>query len=435
MIKKIYFFLLVLLAPITMAQGTSPFSQSTGLGTFLPSNFQANFAKAGIGASSFEGSEINPLNPASYAHLKYTTGEASIYASINQLQTNAGSDVLPHANLGAFGLGFPLGNNWGAAFGLQPLTSLAYDATFVDASLDDVNYAFEGEGGLNQVFLGFGKAYKQFTFGVNGYYYFGRLNNISKVTYFNEGFENTRIQNVSNASGFGVNLGAQYKTELSAKRYLTFGGLYSLSTGVSTSDYTLINYFTIGEATNSNNKVIENAEFHDFEFVEDTRGMPTDGEINLPSLLQGGVSWGEIDKWELSLEYQRQGLDEIKVNGSAKDVEASNMVILGGNYVPNINALGRGNYWKNINYSFGIKGGNSGLLYNNEQFNDFGINFGIGLPLKKFKYQTETFGSSIHFGFGYLNRSINSLGISEEYYNLNFSIILNDKWFIKRKFQ
>jgi len=79
--------------------------------------------------------------------------------------------------------------------------------------------------------------------------------------------------------------------------------------------------------------------------------------------------------------------------------------------------------------------GNSGYFLNNSELQEFGINFAFGLPMKKFKYQTETFGSKVFLGFGYLNRSNSDEGLYENYLNINASIILNDKWFIKRKFQ
>ena len=73
--------------------------------------------------------------------------------------------------------------------------------------------------------------------------------------------------------------------------------------------------------------------------------------------------------------------------------------------------------------------------FNGEELSEFGINFGLGMPLKKFKYQTENFGSSVFLSFGYLNRSNSNLGLNENYLNINASVILNDKWFIKRKFK
>jgi hypothetical protein len=56
------------------------------------------------------------------------------------------------------------------------------------------------------------------------------------------------------------------------------------------------------------------------------------------------------------------------------------------------------------------------------------------MPLKKFKYQTETFGSSIYLSFGYLHRGNSNINIQEDFLNINASVVFNDKWFVKRKF-
>ena len=128
-------------------------------------------------------------------------------------------------------------------------------------------------------------------------------------------------------------------------------------------------------------------------------------------------------------------LNEFLLNGVSSNFNEANTIMLGGSIIPNKKALGRSNYWKTTTYNFGLQLGNSGIEMKNEELNEFGINFGFGFPLKKFKYQTETFGSSIFLSFGYLNRFNENLGVSENYLNINASVVLNDKWFIKRKFK
>lgn len=428
--------LLIVLSSTVMAQGNSPFSQF-GPGDYYNSNFQSNFSKAGIGASNTSGNTLNPTNPASYSQLTLTTGETGIYSSLNFLNSSNGSDLFTNTNLSSFGLGFPLSDKWGMALGLTPYTKQNYSFSFEDQLQDNSNveYLYSGDGGLSKLFLGIGGEKNDFSFGLNGQYVFGRLNDISKVKYSSSDYKSIRFQNYNNVSGFSLNAGLQYSIKFNAQNYVKLGGTYELGGNLNTSSYTTANYFTVGNATTSNNKIVE-AEFHETtDLVIDTRETPTDGSISLPSNFQTGISIGKFDNWEASLEYRNRNLSGYELNGVKPTFNNSNSIIAGGTIIPNQKALGRSNYWKTMSYNLGMIAGNTGIISQGEELTEFGINFGFGMPLKKFKYQTETFGSSIYLSFGYLNRANSALDVSENYLNINASIVLNDKWFIKRKFQ
>ena len=67
-------------------------------------------------------------------------------------------------------------------------------------------------------------------------------------------------------------------------------------------------------------------------------------------------------------------------------------------------------------------------MLNDQQINDFGISFGVGLPV----YHSN---STINIGaeIGRKGTKQNNL-IVENYAKLNLSINLHDFWFIKRRF-
>ena len=417
-----------------VSQGNSPFSQF-GPGDFYESNFQSNFAKSGIGASNYSSNTLNPLNPSSYSQLTLTTGEAGLYSSTNWVSTETKDDIINNTNLAVFGLGFPLGNNWGLALGLTPLSKQNYSNSFGDSLSDGsaVDYVYEGNGGLSEVFFGTGFEKNGFAFGVNGKYIFGRLNDISKVKYSSDEFKSVRFQNFSNVSGFSFNTGAQYKKSFNTNFYITYGVTYDLGSSLNTNNYLKANYFTSGEATKANGDLID-AEFHETEFIINTENEASKGILQMPSTLQSGVSIGKFEKWELSAEYKTRSLSNFSLNAATTQLGNSQGFIIGGNIIPNNKALGRSNYWKTINYNFGAKIGQTGIFIDNNELSEIGINIGLGMPLKKFKYQTETFGSSIYLSFGYLHRSNNNVNIQENFLNINASVVFNDKWFVKRKF-
>ena len=68
------------------------------------------------------------------------------------------------------------------------------------------------------------------------------------------------------------------------------------------------------------------------------------------------------------------------------------------------------------------------LFQNNQQINDFGISFGVGLPV----YRSKT---TINVAAEIGRRGTMDDGlVLENYAKLNISLSLHDIWFIKRRF-
>src|SRR5690606_36694910 len=55
---------------------------------------------------------------------------------------------------------------------------------------------------------------------------------------------------------------------------------------------------------------------------------------------------------------------------------------LGGFFIPDYNSFS--DYWKRVTYRAGLRFENTGLEINNETINEFGISFGLGLPVGNF---------------------------------------------------
>ena len=85
-------------------------------------------------------------------------------------------------------------------------------------------------------------------------------------------------------------------------------------------------------------------------------------------------------------------------------------------------------YWKRIVYRAGLRYSDVGLNINNQNINEFGINFGVGLPLG------GTF-SNANIGFEFGERGTTTADlIKEKYFNIHLSLSLNSRWFQKRKY-
>ena len=81
-----------------------------------------------------------------------------------------------------------------------------------------------------------------------------------------------------------------------------------------------------------------------------------------------------------------------------------------------------------MTYRAGIRYEDTGIMIRNESINDFGISFGLGLPVGRSL-------SNLNVGFEFGKRGTTDSGlIKENYANFHISLSLNDKWFIKRKY-
>jgi hypothetical protein len=79
-------------------------------------------------------------------------------------------------------------------------------------------------------------------------------------------------------------------------------------------------------------------------------------------------------------------------------------------------------------YRAGLHYEKTGLNINNESINEFGISFGLGLPV-------GSFFSNANLGFEIGKRgTTNSNLIQENFVNFQLSLSLNDRWFRKRKY-
>ena len=163
------------------------------------------------------------------------------------------------------------------------------------------------------------------------------------------------------------------------------------------------------------------------------------GDYIIPLKSTLGIGIGKFDKWYVSAEYELQnpittsGL--VSTNTSNFNYGNSNKMVLGGYYLPNINAIS--NYFKRITYRAGIRVEDTGILVSNNDsnnnftaVNDFGISFGLGLPLKQMS------SLNISLEYGQRGTTDNNL-IKENYFNAGLSLSLTasgfQTWFRERR--
>lgn len=433
MIRTIIVIILLLNSVNFIAQRTSssPYSYF-GIGDqFSPRTVEQN-SMGGIGVAFNHYKYLNFTNPAAFADLKYTTYAFGLLNSDLTVKSGTAEQNSISTSLSYVALAFPVGKNAGFSFGMQPLSSVGYSLTnnvLNDEGITTRVSQFKGNGGVNRFYGSFGiKVYKGLSLGLEGDFSFGNIENT--VTEFNIDSQRNvnNLENI-NIRGVSIKIGAQYEKELKDKLIVNAGATVKLGNDLSVEGESLTyNFRLTGGGVESIRDTLAN------ENGDKLIGI--DGDFTLPIKATLGFGVGKTDKWYAGLEYENQ--DAISTSGllsistGAYRYGSSNRISLGGFYLPKVNSIS--SYWQRITYRAGVRYENTGLLVdglgntsNFTEIKDFGISFGLGLPLKRL--------STVNMGFEFGKRgTVENNLIQEDYFNFRLSLSLTDtNWFIKRK--
>ena len=415
MIKKIIISACLFLSLVSYSQeGTSSPYSFYGIGETKFSGTLENRSMAGLSIAQ-DSTHINLQNPASYANLRWTAFTLGVGSNYTKQKTNTGSGLTKKTTLDYLSLGIPM-KKFGAAFGLIPFSSVGY--RIQNNAIDETqnNKRFNGWGGVNRVFLGFGyKILPNLNVGINAYYNFGKIqtNSLEFIPYVPIG---TRELNVATLSGVNYNIGMMYKAKINQKLSF-FSSLYYTPSSTLKS-----------ENTRNISTVNFNSNF-DIQVVDTLAIQITKRDLKLPQKLSFGAGVGDSKKWLLGAEISLQDVGKLANNYNTSENVAYDKYqkySIGGFYTPNPNPFS--SYYKRITYRAGFKYEKTGLIINSQSINDVGMTFGMGLPIIGSL-------SNVNVGLEYGKKGTTAANlIQENYFVLNFSFSLNDKWFVKRKF-
>lgn len=439
MIKKLVIVFIAIFALQTQAQeGTaSPYS-FYGIGSLKFKGTVENRSMGGLSIYT-DSIHVNLRNPAAYAgnNIKLFNDESrpvkfTVAGSHNilNLKADSGSEKANTTTFDYLALSVPMGK-FGFGFGLMPYTSVGYKLESVEN--DTLKDRYRGEGGMNKAFVGLGyQITKNLSVGIDASYNFGNIKNSSVAfVYDNDGNlvqYQTRENNRSDLSGLNFNLGLSYKTMLNDKLQLTTGLTYSPKSEITSNNERTFSTITINTITGQ-------------EFAYNTIDADLESQnlkktdLTLPSRFSFGAGVGEPLKWFLGAEYTTQNTSKfsnpIFTIDNANFVNASNFSF-GGFFIPDYNSFS--SYWKRVVYRGGLHFENTGLEINNQTIKEFGISFGVGLPVSSTSSVIGLF-SNANIGFEFGKRgTTNANLIQENFMNFQISLSLNDRWFQKRKY-
>jgi hypothetical protein len=362
---------------------------------------------------------INLTNPAAYSKLKLTAYTAGISHTEFRLKDWSEQQNTSVTNLDYLAIGFPLAKNMGMGFGLMPLSSVGYSlrderTTTGGASVTNV---FTGEGGLNRIYASVGfEPIKNLSLGVTASYNFGtleyrRIQSVEDVQF------GTLDDRESRINGYDFKYALNYTPTIKDKYTLYASVLVNTQGNLVSKNSAKLGSFSLVTG--------EEIEVLDVNLDADNL---RNTELKIPTRTTVGLGFGENKKWFLGGEYSFQqfgdfentflGLENVTYNDAAT-------YSFGGYYVPDYRSIT--SYFKRITYRAGLRYDVSGLVVNDKEINNFGITFGLGLPLG------NSF-SNLNLGFELGRRGTTDANLIEEsYFKVNVGLSLNDRWFVKRK--
>jgi hypothetical protein len=415
MINKILISACLFLSLVSYSQeGTSSPYSFYGIGETRVTGTIESRSMAGLSIVP-DSTHINLQNPAGLANLKWTTFALAGTSNHTKQKSGTSSATAQRSTFDYLTLGIPIGK-FGAAFGIIPYSSVGYKIENISSDGSQNNKRFNGWGGLNRVFLGTGyRIMPNLSIGVNAYYNFGKIqtNSLEFVPYVPVG---SRELNVNELSGVNFNIGMMYQTKINTK--LSFvSSLYYTPKSILKSN----NSRTIGTVTFNSN--------YDLQDVDVLDAVVTKTDLNLPQKWTFGAGIGDTKKWLLGAEFSVQDVGKLYNNYNTLDnvtYGKYQKYSVGGYFTPNANPYM--SYAKRITYRAGFKYEKTGLIVNSTSINDVGMTFGFGLPITGSLSNTN-----IGFEFGKKGTTSNNL-VQENYFNISIGVSLNDKWFVKSKY-
>ena len=412
--KKISLLLTVFLIQISFAQKSSysPYSYF-GVGE---TNFSATVENRMMGGNTsyYDSVSVNLNVPASLSKLRFVNYSVGLNLKNNRYTAQDNNAKSTTASLNYLSVSIPtkiLGFN----FGLKPNTSVGYLLESVDESTDPISTnQYDGDGGINSAFVGLGfELFKNFGIGISTSYSFGNLNHYhSKLLTDVELY--TRVSSESSLSGLSYNLSAVFQQKFRNNTLI----------------YSSFVYQPESSLTSKNSQSIATLK-SDGSFGGDTENIDLsltgmdETKFTIPSFSNFGIGFGEDKKWFFGV-----NIKSVSGNGYKNELMAldninfneHNIYSVGGFFLPQFDSFT--SFFDRVTYRAGFKFIDGALEVNGQDIKDFGINFGLGLPVGRI--------SKANIGLEFGQRGTDDFGlIKENYLNLIIGVSLNDLWFIR----
>lgn len=354
-------------------------------------------------------SEINGLNPASYASIP----EKSFYFDIGAKNRN--SDYIGRrdeqgnhtSNFSNISLAFALDSKSGVGVSLLPYTDVGYNLNAVAGTIEGSSTPYistvRGSGGLNNFQLTYGRKISPLlNVGAAVNVYFGKINEVETVKIDDD---NLILNENHFYNGFRFTLGAQYRLNERIGLGLVVNLPASLGGSKSRTAYSVIDNRWSQIATN------DNINLSSFK-------MPV--EIGAGIKLTSGF-------FTFNGDYRISFWEGTNRDDTAIVTFANRHTVAGGaEYF-----VGEGRrYLNRIRFRAGGSFDNGYIKLASQRVQNYSLTAGLGLPLSF--YNNSLLNVSYSYG---QQGGVSNVLLRERYHMLTVNLSLNDLWFVKRKYE
>ena len=388
----------------------SPYTRY-GYGELIDVYSSEQRSMGGVGMAYRNSLAINPVNPASYSVVDSVSFmfDLGLSGLVSRFSSPTQSSNAINSNLEYISMQLPI-NKWlGVSAGVLPYSFSGYNFFKSDSiqinnhtSIPDKAYytrSYAGSGGVNQVYTGFGmKLFNHISLGMNLYYMFGNINNSRSIVFNNSSFNSSTQINAISISSFRARYGLQAFHTFNKKHDVTLGLIFE------------------GKAPLGGN------------FTQYNYGVPSDTinftkDFEVPQTLGAGLFYTFDNKFSVGLDYSMQQWGDALYFSRTDSLSNKSKLALGFEYIPD--ARGR-RFYERVKYRAGINIHDPYYkLPGVSNVKNFGITFGVGLPLRTSNTMVN---ASVEYG-----KSGDKSLFREDYFKFTLNAVFNENWFFKRK--
>ena len=395
----------------------SPYTRY-GFGQLSDQNFGNSQAMGGISYGLRNGLQVNAANPASYSAVDSLTFIFDAGMSLQNANFKEGNvkTNAKNSSVDYIAMQFRLMKGLGFTAGFLPYSSVGYSMnrsnTVVTDEYGNITSAaqqFYGTGGLQQVFFGLGyNVFKGLSVGANFSYLYGDITHTSTTTFSNaNAFSSARTKKIE-VSDYKLDFGVQYSHQLKEKHVLNLGATYSYGHNLNSTGYEYVEKYQSSTVATQSIDTIKNA-------------------FALPHTFGIGATYVYDNRLTIGADYTLQKWADAKFFNEKNAFQNRSKISIGAEYLPN--HYGR-SYLQRIRYRAGVYYSSPYAKIDGKDGNrEYGISFGIGLPLTLYQYR-----SILNISGQYVKVSPKVKGMLEEnYLRINIGLTFNERWFMKWK--
>ena len=404
----------------------SPYSQY-GLGELADQSGGFNRGMNGLGLAFREHNQVNQLNPASYSAIDSLSFifDVGVSGQLTNFKEGSRKVNARNADFDYLVTGFRVFRHAGVSVGLIPFSNIGYKYSstgFVNGD-KTVSYTntYRGNGGLHQVYLGFGwEMVRNLSLGANVSYLWGDYERSVTNEYSATTVNTLRKYYMASVSDYKLDFGAQYTLPVGKKDKLTVGVTFSPGHQLSADPECKV--VSVNSSTG----------------VTDTTTYSISKGLELPMMMGAGLQFNHNNQLKVGVDYQQQRWSKVgfpvysETGSEASYVISKNSfkdrhkLIVGGEYCQN--EYGR-SFMSRMRYRLGASYTTPYLKINGmDGPKEISVSAGLGIPI---------IDASRHFSFinvsaQWVNQRAANM-IDTNTFRISIGLTFNQQWFAKWK--